>query len=150
MPGRLERIEEMLRTKLGSAFLAQCPQIPIDINERVVRFSRTLQTPVAFWNAIDSELFNAIYTATGQTMLVSLDDGSSKRIKEDEIRDLADRLLALAYEEKAPDASMRDALFDLARSGSFAAMRTLCARYPLDEDERHWLLQVLAENEQTR
>lgn len=149
MPGRLEHIGEMLRAQLGSAFLSLCPRLPSAVNEHVVRFSRTLQTPVAFWDAIDSALFNTIYAATDRTMLVELDDGCSVRVTEERIRDLADRILALAYEDKPPEPALRDALFDLARSGSFAAMRALCARFPLDPHERHWLEQVLAENGQT-
>ena len=61
---------------------------------------------------------------------------------------LFDRLLSFCYQDKQPSPLLKDALFDLARAGSYAAMRELAARYPLDEDERAFILRVLGENDE--
>ena len=63
----------------------------------------------------------------------------------DAIRDLADRLLALAYTTRRPDPVLQDTLFDFAREGSYAAMRELLSRYPIDAFDRQWIAQVLQE-----
>ena len=58
---------------------------------------RTSATLPEIWKQIDSALFNAVYTGTGGTMVVTLKDGSRTRIMAEQIRDLSDRLLAVAY-----------------------------------------------------
>lgn len=45
--------------------------------------------------------------------------------------------------------SLQDALYDFSREGSFAAMRELVRRFPLEEMERACIMQVLEENNQT-
>lgn len=148
MPGRLDQIEELLRPALGGELLARCPELIYAVNAQLVRFLRTQDTPAALWRKIDSELFNAVYIGTGRSMVVTLDSGARVRVTSDGIHELADRLLSLAYASKSPNSLLQDALFDLAREGSFAAMRTLLERYPIDGFDREWLTQVLSENDQ--
>ena len=148
MAGRLERTDELLRTGLGGETLALCPELPYAVNRLAMYFGRTADSPTVLLRRIDSEIFNAVYAVTRGSMLVRLDDGRVARVSAAQIRDLADRLLALAYEDKRENEVLRDALFDLSRAGSFAAMRVLCARFSLDEEERAYLTQVLIENDQ--
>lgn len=145
MPGRLDRIEEMLRAALGDALIDHCPDMVYNVNHTLVRFGRTPDTLSALLKMLDSSLFNAVYLATNRTMIVS-SGGERRRITTDQIRDLADRLLTLVYEDAPATQQLQDMLFDFSREGSFAAMRTLAARYPLDAYEREYLLRVLEEN----
>ena len=147
MAGRLERIEDMLRETLGSELLSQCPELAYAVSRLVSRFGNQTDAPATLWRLIDSQIFNAAYDATGGTMLARLDGGKTARVSSAGLRDLSDRLLAVAYDEKGETPALRDALFDLSRAGSLAAMRTLLARYALDETERELLTQVLMENE---
>ncbi|MDO4741529.1 MAG: hypothetical protein Q4A66_12755, partial [Eubacteriales bacterium] len=98
MAGKLDRIESMLRAQLGSELLERCPDLVYSVNQSIFRFMRTDATLAALWRQIDSALFNAVYTGTGRSMVVTLDSGERMRVKSDQIRDLADRLLALAYD----------------------------------------------------
>ena len=82
-------------------------------------------------------------------MRVTLDDGRSILATGEMLRDLADRLLALAYRRMDVSPTLTDALYDLSRAGSFAAMRELVSRFPMDENERAWIIQMLRENGQT-
>jgi len=148
MPGRLERIETMLRGALGGALIDRCPDMVYNVNHTLVRFSRTQDTLGALHRMLDSSLFNAVYLGTERTMLI-VRDGARVRVTTDQIRDLADRLLSLVYEDAQPTPELQAQLFDFSREGSFAAMRVLAARYPLDEFEREYLLRVLEENNQT-
>ena len=148
MAGRLERIEDMLFARLGGETLALCPELAYGVNRLALQFGRTADSPAALLDRIDSLIFNAVFSATGGTMLVRIDGGGTMRLSGAQIRDLADRLLALAYEDKGESEALRDALFDLSREGSFAAMRALCARFSLDEEDRAFLSQVLIENNQ--
>ena len=148
MASKLDRIEAMLRTALGNELLARCPELVYTINQSVVRFMRTSATLPELWKQIDSSLFNAVYTGTGGTMVVTMDDGSRARVTAEQIRDLSDRLLAVSYENLPVSPSVQDALFDFSREGSFAAMRELVRRFPMDEFDRAYYMQVLSENGQ--
>jgi len=145
----LDRIEQMLKRQLGDAFLARCPALPYETNAILMRFGRSEAPLPLLHKQLDSLLFNTIYTGTEKSMTVQLGDGKSKRITVDDISDFADRLLALAYQSKEANSVLQDALFDFARNeGSYAAMRELLARFPLDPFDRTWLTQVLTENNQ--
>ncbi len=148
MPGRLERIEAMLRSALGDALIDRCPDMVYNVNHTLVRFGRTQDTLSDLLRMLDSSLFNAVYLGTERTMLISRDGSNRVRITTDQIHDLADRLLSLVYEDAPVTAEMQDMLFDFSREGSFAAMRVLAGRYPLDAFEREYLLRVLEENQQ--
>jgi len=146
---RLDQIEQMLLMQLGPEFMARCPALTYEVNAILVRFPRSGEALSALHKALDSLLFNTIYTGTEKSMTVQLGDGKSKRITVDDISDFADRLLALAYQSKEANSVLQDALFDFARNeGSYAAMRELLARFPLDPFDRTWLTQVLTENNQ--
>lgn len=148
MAGRLDRIEAMLRMALGEALLARCPELVYTVNQSLVRFMRTGATLPQLLSQIDSAVFNAVYTGSQGTMVVALDGGRRVRITASFIHDLADRLLALSYENLPASPSVRDALCDFSREGSFAAMRELVRRFPMDEQDRAYYVQVLAENGQ--
>ena len=148
MAGKLDRIESMLRSALGDALLARCPELVYTVNQSVVRFMRTSATLPQLWKQIDSSLFKAVYTGTGGTMVVTMNDGSRVRVMAEQIRDLSDRLLAVAYDSLPVSPSVQDALFDFSREGSFAAMRELVRRFPMDEFDRAYYVQVLTENGQ--
>ena len=150
MAGKLDRIEAMLRAELGTALLERCPELVYAVNQSVVRFMRTSATLPQLLKQIDSAIFNAVYTGTGRTMVVTLDDGKRTRIKAEQIHDLADRLLAVSYENLPVSPSVQDALFDFSREGSFAAMRELIRRFPMDEFDRAYYVQVLTENGQMK
>ena len=148
MAGRLDQIESMLRAQLGNALLERCPDLIYVVNQSLVRFGRTDATLSVLWRQIDSALFNAVYTGTDRSMVVITDEGVRMRVKSDQIREIADRLLALAYQSLPVSESLQDALYDFAREGSFAAMRELERRFPMDDFERSCYVQVLTENEQ--
>lgn len=148
MPGRLEQIETMLRAALGDALIDRCPDMVYNVNHTLVRFGRTQDTLIQLLRMLDSSLFNAVYLGTERTMLVLAKDGRRVRVTTDQVRDLADRLLALVYEDAPVTPQMQDMLFDFSREGSFSAMRVLAKRYPLDEFEREYLIRVLEENHQ--
>ena len=148
MAGRLDQIENLLRPHVGSALLGRCPELIYSINQILVRFMRTDATLPELLTQMDSLLFNTIYLGTDRSMVVLLDNGARVRVTSDAIRDLADRVLALAYMGKEANSLLQDILFDFAREGSYAAMRELLARFALDEFDRGWLTQVLKENNQ--
>lgn len=149
MPGRLDQIESMLKARLGSALLASCPELVYSVSGILFRFLRTSDSLSALWRQLDSTLFNTVFQATGGRMRVTLDDGRSILATGEMLRDLADRLLALAYRRMDVSPTLTDALYDLSRAGSFAAMRELVSRFPMDENERAWIMQMLEENGQT-
>ena len=139
MPGRLDQIEGMLKTNLGSALLAACPDLVYTVSGILYRFLRTPDSLPALWVQVDSALFNTVFQATGGSILAT----------GEMLRDLADRLLALAYRRMDVSPTLTDALYDLSRAGSYAAMRELVSRFPMDENERAWIMQMLEENGQT-
>ena len=91
MPGRLDQIEGMLKTNLGSALLAACPDLVYTVSGILYRFLRTPDSLSALWVQVDSALFNTVFQATGGKMRVTLDDGRSILATGEMLRDLADR-----------------------------------------------------------
>ena len=148
MAGKIDQIENMLRMTLGEELLSRCPDLAYTVNQSLVRFMRTGATLSQLAAQIDSAVFNAVYTGTGGTMVVTLTDGRRVRITAAFISDLADRLLALAYCSLPVSPAMQDALYDFSREGSFAAMRELLRRFPMDDMDRAYYTQVLRENGQ--
>ena len=140
----------MLKMTLGEAFLLRCPDLAYTVNQSLVRFMRTDATLPMLLSQIDSAVFNAVYIATDGTMVLTLKDGRRVRITAAFISDLADRLLALAYNTLPVSPSVQGALYDFSREGSFAAMRELLRRFPMDEQDRAYYTQVLRENGQER
>ena len=150
MAGKIDQIENMLRMTLGEELLSRCPDLSYTVNQSLVRFMRTGATLSQLAAQIDSAVFNAVYTGTNGTMVLTLKDGRRVRITAAFISDLADRLLSLAYCSLPASPSVQDALYDFSREGSFAAMRELVRRFPMDEQERAYYMQVLRENGQER
>lgn len=150
MAGKIDQIESLLRMALGEELLSRCPDLAYTVNQSLVRFMRTDATLPQLAAQIDSAVFNAVYTGTGGTMVVTLSGGRRVRITAAFISDLADRLLALAYRSLPVSPSVQDALYDFSREGSFAAMRELLRRFPMDETDRAYYTQVLRENGQER
>ena len=150
MAGKIDQIENMLRMTLGEELLSRCPDLSYTVNQSLVRFMRTGATLPQLAAQIDSAVFNAVYTGTNGTMVLTLKDGRRVRITAAFISDLADRLLSLAYCSLPASPSVQDALYDFSREGSFAAMRELVRRFPMDEQERAYYMQVLRENGQER
>lgn len=138
----------MLSIALGEELLSCCPDLAYTVNQSLVRFMRTGATLPQLLAQIDSAVFNAVYTGTGGTMVVTLNSGRRIRATSAFIHDLADRLLAIAYQALPVSPSVQAALYDFSREGSFAAMRELVLRFPMDEEERAYYMQVLRENGQ--
>ena len=61
MPGRLDQIEGMLKTNLGSALLAACPDLVYTVSGILYRFLRTPDSLPALWVQVDSALFNMCF-----------------------------------------------------------------------------------------
>ena len=150
MAGKIDQIESMLKMALGEELVARCPDLAYTVNQSLVRFMRTGATLPQLAAQIDSAVFNAVYTGTGGTMVVTLSCGRRVRVMSAFISDLADRLLALAYNTLPVSPSVQDALYDFSREGSFAAMRELLRRFPMDDMDRAYYTQVLRENGQEK
>lgn len=148
MPGRLETIESTLKHHLGSALVSRHADLIYGVNQILVRFLHSRYTLKELRQQMDSLLFNVISEDSFRTMVVVMDDGKRVRLSNDAISEMADRVMSLSYALREPSAEIRDALFDDSREGSFAAMRELAARYPLEPSVREWLLEVLEENDQ--
>jgi len=148
MPGRLETIELTLARHLGSAFISRQPDLVYSVNQILVRFLHSRFTLSELHQQMVQLLTDAISADTFRSMVLVLDDGSRVRLSEEELSEIADRVLALSYTLRPTSSEIQDALFDFSREGSFCAMRELAARYPLEPSVREWLLEVLAENDQ--
>lgn len=64
MPGRLDQIEGMLKTNLGSALLAACPDLVYTVSGILYRFCERPDSLPALWVQVDSALFNTVFQAT--------------------------------------------------------------------------------------
>ncbi len=146
--GKLHSIEQEISSRWGSAFLKGSPGLVYDIRALLVRAGHAEESMITLWNQLDSLLFNTLYQFTEQKMVITKDDGTRRLVTSSEVRDLADRLLALSYTDRAPTPLLQDRLYDLSSQESFAAMRDLYQRFPIDENDRQMIYRILEENHQ--
>ena len=64
MAGRLEQIEDMLKARIGSAFLVAHPEIPYTVHRFLLGHFTKDELLSVIWEKIDSYLFNLIYDGT--------------------------------------------------------------------------------------
>ena len=98
---------------------------------------------------VEDALFNTLYEHLGPSMSVRMDDGSSRRIKTAELRDAADDVMGVLFEQLKVYSVNYESLHTYCmESGSFSAMRILYTRYRdfLPEEERKIIARIIRDS----
>lgn len=124
-----DRIRETIRNHFGSVIADET-----NLTERACwQLARAVPgkpIPEDLTEKLEHQLFDDLYTALGSGMNVTLQDGTRKRIRLDEIADTADELTGILLESIRVSPAGYDTVRSFyMRSGSFHAMRLLYTRY---------------------
>ena len=141
-------IREALRFRFGSA-LADVPGIWDRTAAVLQNYAPYRDTFEDLAVRLEHALFNTLYEQLGPSMAVRMDDGTVRRIRTAELKDAADDVLGVLFNELKVYSVTYNLLHDYWLSaGSFAAMRVLYRRFGefMPEGDRRILARIIRES----
>lgn len=122
-------VREALRFRFGSAL--------VDIPGIWERAAKVLQGYAPYKDTfadlavrLEDVLFNTVYEQLGPSMGVEMDDGSLRRIRSAELKDAADDVMGVLFDQLKVYSVTYESLHEYCISaGSFSAMRVLYTKY---------------------
>ena len=122
-------IREALRSRLGSALVDE-PGFADPLAVLLRSYAPYKDTFANLASRVEDKLFNMLYERLGPSMSVRMNDGSTRRVRTAELKDAADDVMGVLFDELKVYSVNYEALQAYAMdSGSFSAMRTLYLRY---------------------
>lgn len=122
-------IRETLRSRLGSSLVDE-PGFADPLAVLLREYAPYKDTFADLASKVEDQLFNMLYERLGPSMSVRMSDGSSRRVRTAELKDAADDVMGVLFDELKVYSVNYEALQAyVMESGSFSAMRTLYLRY---------------------
>ncbi len=122
-------VREALRSRFGSALVDQ-PGIwdrTASLLQRYAPYRDTFEDLAA---RLEDVIFNTVYEQLGPSMGARMEDGSIRRIRSAEMKDAADDVMGVLFENLKVYSVNYEALHEYCMTtGSFSAMRVLYTRY---------------------
>lgn len=144
---RTERVRQLLSQWIGAKLAGELPIA--EAAAQVLRAYVPRKTPLAqIARQLEDVLFRGLYAALGRGMTVQLDNGVLRRIRMDELPEMADDVLLALLEAMDVYAVSYGILREYAmETGSRSALAVLYARYGSFQttEELTWLARVLRE-----
>ena len=140
-------VREALRGRLGSSLVDE-PGFADPLADVLRSYASYKDTFSILAARVEDTLFNMLYNRLGSSMSVRMNDGSFRRIRTSELRDAADDVMGVFFDQLKVYSVNYDALQAYAmESGSFSAMRVLYTRYAdlMTGEERKVLAKVIRE-----
>ena len=123
------RIREALRSRLGSSLVDE-PGFAEPLADVLRSYASYKDTFASLAARTEDKLFNTLYDRLGSAMSVRMNDGSLRRVRTSELKDAADDVMGVFFEELKVYSVNFAALQSYAmEAGSFSAMRTLYTRF---------------------
>ena len=141
-------VREVLRPRFGSALVDE-PGVPDRAADILRSYAAYKDTFADIASRVEDALFNTLYEHLGPSMSVRMDDGSSRRVKTTELKDAADDVMGVLFEQLKVYSVNYESLHTYCmESGSFAAMRILYTRYRdfLPEEERKIIARIIRDS----
>ncbi len=141
-------VREALRPRFGSALMDE-PGVPDRVAALLRSYAAYKDTFADMAARVEDVLFNTLYDHLGPSMSVRMDDGSSRRVKTAELKDAADDVMGILFEQLKVYSVNYDSLHAYCmESGSFAAMRVLYTRYQdfLPGEERKIIARIIRDS----
>ena len=138
-------IREVLRNRLGSSLVDE-PGFADPLADLLRSYASYKDTFAGMAARIEDTLFNMLYNRLGPTMSVRMNDGSLRRIRSAELKDAADDVMGVLFDNLKVYSVTYDSLHEYCMSaGSFAAMRVLYTRYTefMPASERKILARII-------
>ena len=143
-----EAVFAALEPMLGAQFLSVTPLCG-DVAERLSLYAPSCMTLNDMFTRVRETIFGDLYTALGQGMVLTLENGVRLRLRLKDIDTLADEALGLLLDALPGDQLPLTFLRPFAlESGLLCAMRVLLQRYGavLPSMEREMLIRIVKEN----
>ena len=122
-------IREALRSRLGSALVDE-PGFADPLAVLLRAYAPYKDTFEELASRVEDKLFNILYERLGPSMSVRMSDGTSRRVRTAELKDAADDVMGVLFDDLRAYSVNYEALQSYAmKTGSFSAMRTLYLRY---------------------
>ena len=138
-------VREALRSRLGSSLVDE-PGFADPLAEVLRSYASWKDTFANLAARVEDTLFNLLYDRLGPAMSVRMNNGTSRRIRTSELRDAADDVMGVFFDQLKVYSVNYEALQAyVLESGSFAAMRVLYTRYSglMTAEERKYLAKVI-------
>jgi len=138
-------VREVLRSRFGSA-LVDTPGIWDRAAGLLQQYAPYRDTFGDLAARLEDVLFNEVYEQLGPSMGARMDNGTVRRIRSAELRDAADDVMGILFDNLKVYSVTYDSLHDYCMSaGSFSAMRVLYTRYTdfMPAPERKVLARVI-------
>ena len=141
-------VADALRSRFGTA-LADTPGIWDRAAALLQHYAPYKDTFDGLAASLEDALFNIVYEQLGPSMGARMDDGTIRRIRTAELKEAADDVMGLLFENLKVYSVTYDALHSYCmETGSFAAMRVLYTRYAgfMPDSERKILARVIRDS----
>ena len=138
-------VREALRSRFGSA-LADIPGVWDRAAALLQNYAPYRDTFSGLAARLEDVLFNTVYEQLGPSMGAQMDDGTVRRIRSAELKDAADDVMGVLFENLKVYSVTFHSLHEYAmKAGSLSAMRILYTRYAefMTEPEREIIARVL-------
>ena len=138
-------VREALRSRLGSSLVDE-PGFPDPLADVLRSYASYKDTFASLASRVEDTLFNLLYNRLGPGMTVTMNDGSSRRVRTAELKDAADDVMGVLFDQmKVYSVSYEALQAYVLESGSFSAMRTLYLRFGefMTGEERRILARVI-------
>ena len=138
-------VREVLRPRFGSA-LMDTPGVPDAAAALLRTYAGYKDTFADLAARLEEVLFNTLYEHLGPAMSVRMDDGTTRRVRTAELKDAADDVMGVLFDQLKVYSVNYDSLHTYCmESGSFSAMRTLYTRYTdfLPDSERRIIARIV-------
>ena len=122
-------VREALRSRFGSALVDQ-PGMWDKTASLLQNYAPYRDTFEGLAAKVEDAVFNAVYEQLGPSMGAVMEDGSVRRIRTSEMKDAADDVMGVLFDNLKVYSVTYDALNAYCMStGSFSALRVLYTRY---------------------
>jgi len=141
-------VREALRSRFGSE-LVDIPGIWDRTAALLQKYAPYRDTFGGLAERLEDVIFNTVYEQLGPSMGARMDDGSVRRIRSAELKDAADDVMGILFDNLKVYSVTYDALHEYCMSaGSFAAMRILYTRYAefMPAPERKILARIIRDS----
>ncbi len=141
-------VRETLRSRFGSA-LVDVPGIWDRAAALLRNYAPYRDTFSDLAARLEDVLFNSVYEQLGPSMGAQMDSGAVRRIRSAELKDAADDVMGLLFDQLKVYSVNYDSLHDYCmNTGSFAAMRVLYTRYKefMPASERKILARIIRDS----
>ena len=138
-------VREVLRPRFGSALVDQ-PGIWDRTASLLRRYAPYRDTFAGLAAQLEDSIFNAVYEQLGPSMGAVMEDGSVRRIRSSEMKDAADDVMGILFDQLKAYSVSYDALHEYCMTtGSFAALRVLYTRFAsfMQPSERRIMARVI-------